>query len=159
MSHNRWMACFPGLGGASDRRSHGECTYYRFICGCFATSFGEISDYYCVAAERETVGKQLCCIFGGVTVEQAVVEAVLDALAPARMEAMLEAAEQLATRRTEKQRQIEMELERARYEADRCGRQYSQVEPDYAQSSIMRSPGQPGTPIAVFPPHVAPLEI
>jgi excisionase family DNA binding protein len=86
--------------------------------------------YYCVAAERETVGKQLCCIFGGVTVEQAVVEAVLDALAPAHMEAMLEAAEQLATRRTEKQRQIEMELERARYEADRCGRQYSQVEPE-----------------------------
>ena len=86
--------------------------------------------YYCVAAERETVGKQHCCIFGGVTVEQAVVEAVLDALAPARMEAMLEAAAQLATRRTEKQRQVEMELERARYEADRCARQYGQVEPE-----------------------------
>ena len=35
--------------------------------------------YYCVAAESETVGKQVCRIFGGVTVEQAVVEAVLDA--------------------------------------------------------------------------------
>ncbi len=86
--------------------------------------------YYCVAAERETVGKQLCCIFGGVTVEQAVVEAVLDSLAPARMEAMLEAATQLAARRTEKQQQVELELERARYEADRCARQYSQVEPE-----------------------------
>jgi excisionase family DNA binding protein len=86
--------------------------------------------YYCVAVEREAVAKQLCCIFGGVTVEQAVVEAVLDALAPARMEAMLEAAAQLATRRTEAQRQVEMELERARYEADRCGRQYGQVEPE-----------------------------
>jgi excisionase family DNA binding protein len=86
--------------------------------------------YYCVAAERETVGKQLCSIFGGVTVERAVVEAVLDALEPARMEAMLEAAAQLATRRTEKQRQVEMELERARYEADRRARQYSQVEPE-----------------------------
>jgi excisionase family DNA binding protein len=86
--------------------------------------------YYCVAAERETVGKQVCRIFGGVTVEQAVVEAVLDALAPVRMEAMLEAAVQLATRRTEKRRQVEMELERARYEADRCARQYGQVEPE-----------------------------
>ncbi|HMB03854.1 MAG TPA: recombinase family protein, partial [Isosphaeraceae bacterium] len=86
--------------------------------------------YYCVAAERETVAKQRCCIFGGVTVEQAVVEATLDALAPARMEAMLEAAVQLAARRTETQRQVEMELERARYEADRCGRQYGQVEPE-----------------------------
>src|SRR5512142_1610825 len=89
--------------------------------------------YYCVAAERETVGKQVCSIFGGVTVERAVVEAVLDALAPARMEAMLEAAAQLATRRTEKQRQVEMELERARYEADRCARQYGQVEPENRQ--------------------------
>ena len=89
--------------------------------------------YYCLAAERETVGKQVCSIFGGVMVEQAVVEAVLDALAPARMEAMLEAAAQLATRRTEKQRQVEMELERARYEADRCARQYGQVEPENRQ--------------------------
>lgn len=89
--------------------------------------------YFCVAAERETVGKQVCAIFGGVTVERAVVEAVLDALAPARMEAMLEAAAQLATRRTEKQRQVEMELERARYEADRCARQYGQVEPENRQ--------------------------
>jgi excisionase family DNA binding protein len=89
--------------------------------------------YYCVAAECEKVGKQVCCIFGGVTVEQAVVEAVLDALEPARMEAMLEAASQLAACRTEKQRQLEMELERARYEADRCARQYSQVEPENRQ--------------------------
>src|SRR5512135_2041504 len=89
--------------------------------------------YFCVAAERETVGKQVCAIFGGVTVERAVVEAVLDALAPARMEAMLEAAAQLATRRTETQRQVEMELERARYEADRCARQYGQVEPENRQ--------------------------
>jgi excisionase family DNA binding protein len=86
--------------------------------------------YYCVAAECEAVGKQVCRNFGGVTVEQAVVEAALDVLAPARMEAMLEAVEQLAARRTEKQRQVEMELERARYDADRCARQYSQVEPE-----------------------------
>jgi DNA invertase Pin-like site-specific DNA recombinase len=89
--------------------------------------------YYCVAAEREAVGKQVCSIFGGVTVEQAVVEAVLDALAPARMEAMLEATAQLAMRRTEKQRQVERELERLRYEADRCARQYGQVEPENRQ--------------------------
>jgi excisionase family DNA binding protein len=86
--------------------------------------------YYCVAAECETVGKQICHIFGGVALEQAVVEAVLDVLAPARMEAMLEAAAELTARRTEKQRQVEMELERARYEADRCARQYGQVEPE-----------------------------
>jgi ABC-type branched-subunit amino acid transport system substrate-binding protein len=39
------MACFPGLGGASGRRSYGDCTYYSFICGFFATFFGEISAY------------------------------------------------------------------------------------------------------------------
>jgi excisionase family DNA binding protein len=86
--------------------------------------------YYCVVAECEAVGKHVCRSFGGVTVEQAVVEAVLDVLAPARMEAMLDAADQLAARRTVKQRQVEMELERARYDAERCARQYSQVEPE-----------------------------
>lgn len=86
--------------------------------------------YYCVAAEREQVGKQLCHLFGGVTVEQAVVEAVLEALSPLRFEAMRVATEQLQTRRTEKRRCLKLELERARYEADRCARQYQTVEPE-----------------------------
>lgn len=86
--------------------------------------------YYCVAAEREQVGKQLCQLFGAVTVEQAVVEAVLEALSPLRLEAMKAATERLQTQRTEKRQRLKLDLERARYEADRCARQYQKVEPE-----------------------------
>jgi excisionase family DNA binding protein len=86
--------------------------------------------YYCVRPEREQVGKQLCSIFGGVTVEQAVVEAALEALTPLRLEAVREAAERLQTQRAEKCHHVALELERSRYEADRCARQYHTVEPE-----------------------------
>ena len=86
--------------------------------------------YYCVAAERECVGKQLCSLFGGVMVEQSIVDAVLNALSPVRMDAMLDATQRLAERRAEKLQQVTLELERARYEADRCARQYHTVEPE-----------------------------
>jgi hypothetical protein len=72
----------------------------------------------------------LCSIFGGVTVEQAVVEAALEALTPLRLEAVREAAERLQTQRAEKCHHVALELERSRYEADRCARQYHTVEPE-----------------------------
>jgi excisionase family DNA binding protein len=86
--------------------------------------------YFCRAAEQEQVGKQICRLFGGVTVEQAVVEAVLEALSPLRLEAMQQASERLQVQQTEKQQHLKLELERARYEADRCARQYRTVEPE-----------------------------
>src|SRR5208337_2194154 len=86
--------------------------------------------YYCVRPEGEQVGKQLCSIFGGVTVEQAVVEATLEALTPLRLEAVQEASERLQTQRAEKRHHVALALERVRYEADRCARQYQKVEPE-----------------------------
>jgi excisionase family DNA binding protein len=55
---------------------------------------------------------------------------VLASLAPVRMEALAQAAEQLAGTRAQKRRQLELELERARFEAGRCRRQYDAVEPE-----------------------------
>jgi transposase len=86
--------------------------------------------YFCVAAEREQVGKQLCHIFGGVTVEQAVVETVLEALSPLGLDALMQATKQLQIQWAEKHQQVSLELERARYEADRCARQFHTVEPE-----------------------------
>jgi excisionase family DNA binding protein len=86
--------------------------------------------YQCPAPQREAIGKQLCSLFGGVTVERAVVEAVLAALAPARMEALTQATERLARGRTENRERLERALERARFEAERCRRQYDAVEPE-----------------------------
>lgn len=86
--------------------------------------------YQCFASQREQIGKQTCSLFGGVTVEQAVTDAVLAALSPIRMQAVVEATKRLVNKRTEKRKQIELALESARYEADRCRRQYSAVEPE-----------------------------
>jgi excisionase family DNA binding protein len=86
--------------------------------------------YFCVAAEREQVGKQLCHIFGGVTVEQAVVETVLEALSPLGLDALMQATKQLQIQWAEKHQQVSLELERACYEADRCARQFHTVEPE-----------------------------
>jgi excisionase family DNA binding protein len=76
------------------------------------------------------VKKQICSLFGGVTVEEAVVEAVLDVLSPGCVEAMVEAKERLEKKKSEKLKQLTLQLERARYEADRCQRQYGAVEPE-----------------------------
>ncbi|MGQ0736982.1 MAG: helix-turn-helix domain-containing protein, partial [Acidobacteriota bacterium] len=86
--------------------------------------------YKCAASQAEAIGKQLCSLFGGVTVEQAVSSAVLEALSPLRMEALIGATERVVTKRTEKRKHLALELERARYEADRCQRQYHAVEPE-----------------------------
>jgi excisionase family DNA binding protein len=85
--------------------------------------------YLCTSAPPQGVTKQLCSIFGGVTVEDAVVQAFLATLGPDGMERMLRATERLEAQRQQEQRQREFELERARYEADRCQRQYSAVDP------------------------------
>lgn len=86
--------------------------------------------YQCYASQVEEIGKQICSLFGGVTVEQAVTTAVLDALSPIRMQAVASATQRVTAKRTEKRKQIELELERARYEADRHQRQYNSVEPE-----------------------------
>ncbi len=90
--------------------------------------------YQCTASQQATdglpVGKQLCSQFGGITVEQAVAEAVLAALAPVRIEALTRATERLADARAEKRQHLEMEIERACFEAERLRRQYDAAEPE-----------------------------
>jgi excisionase family DNA binding protein len=86
--------------------------------------------YFCVACPSGANGKQLCSLFGGVSVEQAVVAAVLDALTPVRVDASLRARADLERKTQDQRKQIELACQRARYEADRCQRQYQAVEPE-----------------------------
>ena len=86
--------------------------------------------YQCAASPGQPEGKQLCSLCGGFQVDQAVVDAVLAALAPVRMEALAQATEQLGETRAQKRRQVELEVERARFEASRCQRQYDAAEPE-----------------------------
>jgi excisionase family DNA binding protein len=86
--------------------------------------------YVCRASQQKEIQKQNCRLFGGVTLEQAIAQAVLHAVEPIRMEAMIQATERVAAKRGERRKQLELELERSRYEADRCQRQYHTVEPE-----------------------------
>ena len=88
------------------------------------------ASYVCTVPRAEQIDSSLCSHFGGTTVEQAVSEAVLHALAPVRMQAMLDASDRVAAKRLARRKQMELELERARYEADRHQRQYQAVEPE-----------------------------
>jgi excisionase family DNA binding protein len=71
-----------------------------------------------------------CISFGGLRVEQAVVGEVLDALQPLGIHAALEACAQREQQMDATQRQCELALEQARFEADRARRQYDAVEPE-----------------------------
>ena len=86
--------------------------------------------YQCAASPGQPEGKQLCSLCGGFQVDRAIADAVLEALGAVRMEALAQAAGQLSDRRAQKRRQLELELERARFEAGRCQRQYNAAEPE-----------------------------
>jgi len=81
---------------------------------------------------------------------------VLAALEPAALELSLVAADDLEQERERLHRNWHQQVERARYEAERARRQYDAVEPDYAQSPIMLSPGRPGPAIAALSSYLAP---
>lgn len=102
----------------------------RIRYGGRSLGYAAVVYYQCTASQREAIGKQLCRICGGFTLEQAVAEAVLASLTPVRMEALVQATEQLVKTRARKRQQLELEVERARFEADRYRRQYDAVEPE-----------------------------
>lgn len=102
----------------------------RVHYGSRSTRNSGVVYYQCIVSKRAVNGKQLCSLFGGVTVEQAMVDAVMAALAPTRMAMLTQATERLARARTEKRQQLELEVEHARFEADRRRRQYDEVEPE-----------------------------
>jgi hypothetical protein len=71
-----------------------------------------------------------CISFGGADIDEALAEEVLQVVQPATLEAARLAAEQAHERRDEQVRLLRLELESARYEADRAWRQYNTVEPE-----------------------------
>ena len=110
--------------------------------------------YQCTASPGQPEGKQLCSLCGGFQVEQAVVGAVLASLAPVRMEALAQAAGQLADTRAQKRRQLELELERARFEAGRCQRQYDAAEPENRLAKPRPSISRSGSIVVYVEPAV-----
>ena len=89
----------------------------------------DIPRYSCRGAHVNH-GRGQCISFGGLRPDRAVVDEVLRVLQPEGIGAAIEAAEHSAHAQADKQRQSELALEQARYEAERARKQYDAVDPD-----------------------------
>jgi hypothetical protein len=72
-----------------------------------------------------------CVRVGGGQIDQAVASALLAALTPAGVKAALQAAEALEQDHDAALKQWRLQVERAKYQADRAERRYRQVEPEH----------------------------
>jgi excisionase family DNA binding protein len=84
--------------------------------------------YECSRADRLTT--PACRSVAAATVDDAVAGVLLDALTPEQIALALAAADEVAGRHQRVSRAAELAVERARYEADRAERAFSQVEPE-----------------------------
>ena len=86
--------------------------------------------YYCASNQVMKGRGSHCLRVGGVRIDQAIAQEVLQAVAPAGLEAALEAEQNLETEREAALAQWRLQVERARYQAQRAQRRYRSVEPE-----------------------------
>jgi len=86
--------------------------------------------YYC-SSGRALNGRGVWCMrVGGVRVDRAVAETFLDAIAPAGLEAAIAAQDLGEAQDQAALKQFRLQVERARYEAERAERRFRSVEPE-----------------------------
>jgi DNA invertase Pin-like site-specific DNA recombinase len=90
---------------------------------------GDIGRYNCDAV-RNNPSADPCISFGSLRVDEAVGAEILRLLQPLGVEAAIQAVTDREHQAGEKQRQVELALEHARYEAGRARRQYDAIDPD-----------------------------
>jgi DNA invertase Pin-like site-specific DNA recombinase len=86
--------------------------------------------YHCAGKDIVEGRGQYCLTTGGLAIEQAVTNAFLEAVTPAAVEALRLTVEQLQTNHDAALSQWRLEVERARYEAEKVERRYRSVEPE-----------------------------
>jgi DNA invertase Pin-like site-specific DNA recombinase len=86
--------------------------------------------YHCAGKDLVNGRGVYCLTVGGMAIEQAVADAFLQAITPAAIEAMRLSIEQLQSNHDAALTQWRLEVERARYEAERAERRYRTVEPE-----------------------------
>ena len=87
--------------------------------------------YHCPASILIENRGSWCVRIGGGQIDQAVAGALLAALSPAGVKAALQAAEALEQDHDTALKQWRLQVERAKYQADRAERRYRQVEPEH----------------------------
>jgi DNA invertase Pin-like site-specific DNA recombinase/uncharacterized protein YndB with AHSA1/START domain len=86
--------------------------------------------YHCAGKDLVNGRGVYCLNVGGTVIERAVADAFLHAITPAAIEAMQLSIEQLQANHDAALSQWRLEVERARYEAERAERRYRAVEPE-----------------------------
>lgn len=86
--------------------------------------------YYDCMGHRDSARTQSCRSISATTVDDAVARLLLATLTTDQITLALDAADQVAQRHTRAHRAAELAVERARYEADRAERAFTQVEPE-----------------------------
>lgn len=89
-----------------------------------------VPGYHCAGTDLANGRGVYCLNVGGTVIEQAVADAFLEAITPAAIEAMRLSVEQLQANHDAALSQWRLEVERARYEAQRAERRYRVVEPE-----------------------------
>lgn len=96
-------------------------TQYRFDRYCL---------YDCLPARRDHAHQPGCRSISARTVDPVVELAFLKAVAPEQIALALAAADEVTARHTRTHRSVELAVQRARYEADRAERAFTEVEPE-----------------------------
>jgi DNA invertase Pin-like site-specific DNA recombinase len=86
--------------------------------------------YHCAGKDLVNGRGVYCLNVGGTGIEQAVAKAFLEAVTPAAVEATMLSVQQLQLNHDAALSQWRLEVERARYEAERAERRYRAVEPE-----------------------------
>ena len=86
--------------------------------------------YHCAGKDLVNGRGVYCLNVGGLAIDQAVAQAFLEAVTPAAVEATRLSVEQLRANQDAALSQWRLEVERARYEAQRAERRYRAVEPE-----------------------------
>ena len=86
--------------------------------------------YHCAGKDLVQGHGVYCLTIGGRAIEQAVTDAFLQAITPAAIEATRLSVQQLQANHDASLSQWRLEVERARYEAERAERRYRTVEPE-----------------------------
>lgn len=88
-----------------------------------------IPDYVCDRGNSNRA-EAVCQSMSGRMLDAAVGKALVGSITPATLELALAVQEEIATRETECDRLRQMQVDRARYEAERAERRYKRVDPD-----------------------------
>lgn len=101
------------------------------ICGGrMTTRYGNRGRVAYLCQHRDVNRSTTCRTVAAVTVDDAIAALLLDAVTPQQLKLAVKAADELTDRYTRSHRAAELAVERARYEADRAERAFSNVEPE-----------------------------